>query len=194
MSGTTFAPGVSADAGLVEAARHGDLHAWERIIRRYQEPVFRLAWLIVRDSDQAEAATLSTFVRAFRALPSLEPELGLMPWLIRIAAGEARQQRREAARPTRSSRPVEKLHTPHVPATTVPGLADATGLSPAERGAIGAAFDRLGEEDRLVIATRYLLGLSRDDAAAALSISGSLVEERLQGALGRLRSRMAVAP
>ena len=40
------------------------------LVRRYQEPVYRVAWLIVRDTDLAEAATLSTFVRAYRALPS----------------------------------------------------------------------------------------------------------------------------
>ncbi len=116
MTGTTYAPAEPADAALVEAARRGDLHAWERLVRRYQEPVYRVAWLIVRDSELAEAATLSTFVRAFRALPSYEPrDLGLLPWLIRIAAGESRQQRRESGRPTRSSRPVEKMQRPASP-------------------------------------------------------------------------------
>ena len=70
MTGTTYAPGEPADAALIEAARRGDLHAWERLVRRYQESVYRVAWLVVRDSDLAQAATRSTFVRAYRALPS----------------------------------------------------------------------------------------------------------------------------
>lgn len=191
MTGTTNAPGEPADDVLVEAARHGDLHAWERLVRRYQESVYRVAWLVVRDSDLAAAATLSTFVRAYRALPSYEPELGLMPWLIRIAAGESRQQRRESGRPKPSSRVPEKAQGPHFPATAVPGLTHAAGLSPADRHAVAAAFDRLGEEDRLIIATRYLLGLSRSDAAGALSIAVGLIDETLAAAMGRLRQRMA---
>lgn len=193
MNGTTRAPAAPADAVLVEAAQRGDLIAWERLVRRHQEPVYRVAWLIVRDSEMAEKATLSTFVRAFRALPSYDPAMGLVPWLIRIAAGEARQQKREAGRPLPTSRPVEKEPGPQFPSSPVPGLAQAAGLSPSEQGAVTEAFDRLGEEDRLVIAARYLLRLDRDAAARALSLNAGLVDEHLQGALGRLRSRMATA-
>jgi RNA polymerase sigma-70 factor, ECF subfamily len=191
MTGIDVAPADALDASLVEAARRGDLYAWERLVRRYQEPVYRAAWLIVRDSRLAAAATLSTFVRAFRALPSHEAEAGVLPWLIRIAASESRQQRRESGRPTRSSRPVEETQGPHVPASAVPGLTEAAGLTPAERAAIAGAFDRLGEDDRLVIAARYLFGLSRDDAASALSIASGLVDEHLGLALRQLRARMA---
>ena len=193
MTGTTTTPGEPADTSLVDAARRGDLLAWERLVRRYQEPVFRVAYLIVRDSDLATSATQSTFVRGYRALPSNDGTLGLMPWLFRIAASESRQQRRESGRPRISSRPVEKIHGPHYLATAVPGLTAAVGLSPAEREVVSAAFDRLGEEDRLTIATRYLFGLSRKDAADALSIASGLVEGHLQTALRRLRTRMVDA-
>ena len=193
MTGTIYAPVEPADTALVEAARRGDLYAWERLVRRYQEPVYRVAWLVVRDSELAQAATLSTFVRAYRALPSYDEELGMMPWLIRIATGESRQQRRETGRPTRSDRPVERQAGPQFPATPIPALAQAASVSPVERQAVTEAFDRLGEEDRLVIATRYLLGLSRSEAANALSIASGLVDEHLSGAMSRLRERMGSA-
>ena len=193
MTGTTYAPGEPADTALVDAARLGDLYAWERVVRRYQESVYRVAWLIVRDTDLAEAATLSTFVRAYRALPSYDDELGMMPWLMRIASGESRQQRRESSRPTPSSRPAERDRAPGMPATAVPGMAAAVDLPTPDREAITEAFDRLGEEDRLVIAARYLFGMSRSDAADALSIASGLVDEHLHGALSRLRARMAAS-
>ncbi len=199
MTGTTSAPApaaapvVQSDGALVAAAQRGDLRAWERLVRRYQEPVFRVAWLVVRDTEMAEAATLSAFVRAYRALPSYTSDLGILPWLFRIAAGESRQQRRKSSRPTRSSRPVERMQGPHRPASAVPGVAHAAGLAPTDRTAVAEAFDRLGEEDRMVIAARYLFGLNRDDAASALSISSAMVEERLSGALTRLRARMSGA-
>ena len=193
MTGTNLAPGEPAETALVEAARRGDLYAWERLVRRYQEPVYRVAWLVVRDSELAEKATRSTFVRAFRALPSMDDDTGLMPWLIRIAARESRQQRRESGRPTPSDRPVERETGPHLPSSPIPGLAAAAGFTPAERKSVSEAFDRLGEEDRLVIAARYLLGLSRTDAANALSIASGLVDEQLTGAVTRLRSRMVQA-
>lgn len=188
----TFAPGEPADTALVEAARRGDLYAWERLVRRHQEAIYRVAWLVVRDSDLAEAAVLSTFVRAYRALPSYQDSIGLLPWLIRIAAAESRQQRRESGRPTPSDRPVERKAAPHFPSSAVTGLAWTGQLTPLERQALAEAFDRLGEEDRLVIATRYLFVLSREQAANALSIASGLVDEHLEVALKRLRARLAV--
>lgn len=192
MTTTPAAPSRPAYASLVDAARRGDLVAWERLVRQFQEPVFRVAFLIVRDTRLAEVATRSTFVRGYRALPSYDDgDLALLPWFIRIAAGESRQQRRESGRPTRSSRPAEQADGPQFPATTLPNVADIAGLTPVERGALADAFDRLGEDDRLVIAARYLFGLSRRDAADALSLAAGLVEQQLQDAIGRLRSRMA---
>ena len=189
----TSAPGEPAETSLIEAAHRGDLHAWERLVRRYQEPVYRVAYLILRDTDLAEAATHSTFVRAYRALPSYREDLGMLPWLIRIAAGESRQQRRESGRPTRSSRPIERSSGPRFPAATILGLAEAADLTAAERESMTQSFDRLGEEDRLVIASRYLFGLSRVDTANALSMAAGSVEEHLATAMKRLRTRMADA-
>lgn len=191
MTGTTIVTEQQADTVLVQAARRGDLYAWERLVRRYQEPVFRVAYLVVRDSDLAETATRSTFVRAYRALPSFDEQLGLLPWLFRIAAGEARQQRRESGRPTRSSRLAESTAGPRLPASAVPGTIEASVLSPGEREIVAEAFDRLGEEDRLVLASRYLFGLPRADAARALALSESLMDEHLESALQRLRTRLA---
>jgi RNA polymerase sigma-70 factor (ECF subfamily) len=189
----TRAPSEPGRDTWVEAAQRGDLVAWERLVRRYQEPVYRVAYLVVRDTDLAEKATRSTFVRAYRALPSYDPDLGLLPWLIRIAAGESRQQRRESGRPNPSSRPPERSTGPHFPATPLPGSSEAAGFTPLEREALTGAFDRLGEEDRLVLAARYLFGFTQRDAANALSIATGVVEQHLTDALRRLRARMADA-
>jgi len=190
---TTPTTAQVADAVLVEAARRGDLFAWERLVRRHQEAVYRVAFIIVRDTMLAEDAAQSTFVRAYRALPSYEDDVGVVPWLLRIAAGEARQRRRESGRPRLSTRPDERIDGPRYPASAVPGADQAGLLNAAQRDAVSEAFGRLGEEDRLTIAYRYLLGMSRTDAAQALSIGSALADEHLQVALSRLRGRVAEA-
>ena len=74
------------------------------------------------------------------------------------------------------------------------GVGEAGEMTPPERETVVDGFDRLPEEDRLVIASRYLFGLSRAETAAALAIPEVLVEEHLADALDRLRLRMGVAP
>lgn len=182
-----------SDALLVGAAIRGDLVAWEQLVRRHQEPAYRMAYLIARDSQVAEAATQSAFTRAYRALPQLDAGQPLLPWLFRIVAGETRQALRDVSRPRPSSRPIEILSGPHLPASPVPGLSQAEGLTPAQKTALRDAFDRLAEEDRLTLASRYLFEQSRSDAAAMLAISSSLVDERLVTALRHLRARIAGA-
>jgi RNA polymerase sigma-70 factor (ECF subfamily) len=184
---------VNGEAQLVVAARQGDLGAWEHLVRRHQEPVFRAAYLLTRMMPVAEAATEAAFIRAYRALLSLDDDVGLVPWLFRIVISEARQKRRDSGRTRPSSRPDEPHVGPHFPATPISGLAGTAEMTPLEREAVVDGFDRLAEEDRLVIASRYLFGLSRAESAAALSMSEVLVEEHLAEALGRLRSRMGLA-
>jgi RNA polymerase sigma-70 factor (ECF subfamily) len=50
--------------------------------------------------------------------------------------------------------------------------------------------NELGQEDRLVISSRYLLELSGEETAAALGIPEGTVKSRLSRALARLRQRV----
>ena len=145
------------------------------------------------ETAEAEAATEAAFIRAYRALPQHDAEAPLAPWLFRIVIGEARQKRRDAGRTRASSRPDEPQVGPHFPSSPVGGLASASEMTPLERETVIDAFDRLPEDDRLVIASRYLFGLSREDSAAALAIPEAHVEGQLDDALERLRVRMGVA-
>jgi RNA polymerase sigma-70 factor (ECF subfamily) len=164
--------------------------AWERFVRHHQEDAYRVAYLICRSMPLAEAATEAAFVRAYRALPTLAPGLALRPWLLRLVAAEARQKRRVAGRPRTSSRPDEPRHQPRIPATPLPGSEAAEALTAPQRDDLVTAFERLSEDDRLLIAARYLLDMSPADAAATLAISEATVADRLRSALRHLRARL----
>lgn len=175
------------------ASRRGDLRAWERVTRRYQEPAFRAAYLITRSTPTAEAATHAAFLRAYRALPALEEGAPVRPWLIRVVASEARMQRREDARTRNTSRAEMPLASPRLPATRFAGGSEMNGLTSQERDALLTAFERIPEDDRLIIASRYLFALSPQEASAALGVPAESVEERLRGALALLRTRLGEA-
>jgi RNA polymerase sigma-70 factor (ECF subfamily) len=63
-----------------------------------------------------------------------------------------------------------------------------------DRARLLALVNELGEEDRLVITSRYFLELSGEETAAALGIPEGTVKSRLSRALARLRTRYEVAP
>src|SRR5205085_1154324 len=87
-----------ADDELVERAKRGDVAAYEQLVRRYQEPVFRTAYLITRSSADAQDAAQEVFVKAYFALHRFRPGAPLRPWLMRIAVNESRNWRRAVGR------------------------------------------------------------------------------------------------
>ena len=184
-------PAPVPDSVLVEAARNGDLRAWERLVRRHQESAFQVAYLITRQTSIAESATTAGFIRAFRALPSLRAGAEFRPWLLRIVTGDARRRRREMTRTRGSSREEVQPENPRLPAQPVEPAARVAALTPVQRDEAITAFERLSEDDRLLIAARYHLGMSAADAATVSGIPEALTGLRLRQAVRRLRTRLA---
>ena len=86
------------DPQLISAAKAGDILAFEKIVRRYQTDVLRLALHVVRDMGAAEDATQEAFVRAFRFLPRYRGDSKFSTWLFSIARNCALDELRKTIR------------------------------------------------------------------------------------------------
>jgi RNA polymerase sigma factor (sigma-70 family) len=171
-----------ADNELVERAKRGDVAAYEQLVRRYQEPVFRTAYLITRSSADAQDAAQEVFVKAYFALHRFRTGAPLRPWLMRIAVNESRNRRRAAGRR-------EALSLRAAAEWTVEGAdpsPEAALLAAERRCELLAALDRLREVDRLVLACRFLLDLSERETAELLGLRLGTAKSRLSRALSRL--------
>lgn len=80
---------VATDAELVSQAQSGSVSAFERLVERYQERLFR--FLLTRCASRADAedALQDTFVNAFRYLGTYNPRWRFSTWLYRIAMRNA---------------------------------------------------------------------------------------------------------
>ena len=92
------------DPQVVEAARRGDLGAFERLVRRYQGDVWRLSFHLVHDETLADDVTQNAFVRAFRFLGRYRGESKFSTWLFTIARNCAVDELRRAYRQDRIAR------------------------------------------------------------------------------------------
>lgn len=177
------------EADLIERARHGDVSAFEALVRAHQEVCFRTAWICSGGADDAEDAAQEAFMKAFAALPRFRADAPFRPWLLTIVANEARNRRRSANR-----REALALRSPDA------GVAGQGETSPEvavlareRRSELLNALNRLPEADREVISYRYLLELSEVETAAVLGVPVGTAKSRLHRALSRLRELMAVA-
>ena len=166
---------------LVERARGGDAAAFAALARDHEEIAFRTAYLIARNAADAEDAVQDALVKAWRALGRFRAGEPLRPWLLKIAANEARNRRRSAGRRERLA-----LRSASFSGEAAPSPEDAV-LDAAQRGQLLAALEELPADAREVLACRYLLDLSEEETAAALDIARGTVKSRSARALDRLK-------
>jgi RNA polymerase sigma-70 factor (ECF subfamily) len=171
---------------LVEQAKAGDLDAFERLVVLHQRAALQVAYVIA--GSEAEDAAQEAFVKAFRALGGFRSGSPFRPWLLRIVANEARNQRRGAAR-----RAGLALRLAERPAGVEPSP-EEVALGAISRAELVRALSGLPERDRLTLAYRYFAGLSEAEMATAMSCRPGTVKSRLARALVRLRQALPDQP
>jgi RNA polymerase sigma factor (sigma-70 family) len=181
MVGELTIHGVIA-AATVAAAAAGDADALARIVGAHHDDMARIAYVICGDQDLAQDAVQAAWPIAWRKLGSLRDPERLRPWLMAIAANEARQLLRRQRR-----HPVVEIHVADV--SSVQG-------DPAANSALtdlAIALRRLSPEDRTLLAMRHVAGFDATEIGRELAMSPSGVRSRLARLLERLRTELADA-
>jgi len=160
--------------------RDGDAVAWRSLVRRHEDAVFRLAYLMLGNRHDAEDLAQETFLRAYRSRARFDRERPLGPWLLKICANLARNRRRSIGRYFRAlqrhfvERPVDEA------VAVLPDNAEATRLWQAVR--------RLRPDDQQILYLRFFLDMTLGESALAAGIAEGTVKSRTNRALERLRS------
>ena len=76
---------IGWEGALIQRARRGDPHAFERLYREYSGRIFGLCLRMTRDPATAEDCVQETFVSAWRGLGKFEARSAFATWLHRIA-------------------------------------------------------------------------------------------------------------
>lgn len=173
-----------SESNLVSRARQGDGAAWEMLVGQHQEAVFRLAYLLLGDADEAQDVAQEAFIRAFQSLHRFDSARPLRPWLLRITTNLAHNRRRAISRYLAAWQRLVRA-TPE-PETT--NTLDQHLHRSREAQTLWEAVQRLNRTDQEVIYLRYFLDLSVAEVAEVADIAPGTVKSRLHRALKRLRS------
>lgn len=169
---------------LIIRAVQGDVDAYEQIVHLHQEPVYRLAYLIVGDAQDAQDIAQETFIRAYRGLRRFDTARPLRPWLLQIAKNLSRNRLRAAGRYLAALQRAF-MHMPRGAHSAA--SAESYVEQRREVQALWDAIRLLPEQDQEVIYLRYMLDLSTQETAEVLGVAPGTVKSRLSRALGRLR-------
>jgi RNA polymerase sigma-70 factor (ECF subfamily) len=174
---------------VLQAVR-GDVAAYEELVRMHQHVAFRVAYVVCGNAADAEEAAQDGFVKAYRALRRFRRGAEFRPWLLRIVANEARTRRRSAARRERlllRQAAVARGEGGAASGDAAPSP-EAALLDSDRRATLLEGLEQLGDDDRAVLACRYLLELGEAETAAALGVRRGTVKSRTFRALERLRA------
>ena len=169
------------DNELAERARTDEL-AFEEIVRRYYNDVYRICAYFTRDREEAWDLAQDSFVRAHRAMATFRGEASLKTWLLRIASNRAKDYLKKRRLPTVSLEPwhEDKIGGPEQ-------QPDAMAIDQDLGQAIRAGLETLSPKHRMAITLRELEGLSYEEIASVMKCRVGTVMSRLYHARRYLR-------
>jgi RNA polymerase sigma factor (sigma-70 family) len=168
------------DRRLVDLVRDGYDAAFEEIVRRYRKPLDRFAAGIV--GGRSEDVTQDAFSKALPALRGSEAEIELRPWLYRIVRNTALNDLRDRA-------PLAEELSERLPG------ARSAAAEVERREELRELMDRLQalpEPQRAALVMRELEGLSHEEIAAALGVSGGAARQAIYRARAALREGLGL--
>ncbi len=169
----------------------GDTESFNQLIKRWERPIYALAYRTIGREDDARDVVQETFLRAFRGLGGFKGQAKFSSWLYRIALNLCRDWMRRERR------------TPVVAAPDGVDLVELAGEGDmaAERAddrvvrmdlsrAVAAAMRVLPEEQRSAIVLKEYHGLTFQEIADLLGCPLSTVKTRLYQGMTVLRREL----
>lgn len=177
-----------SDEAVVARVLQGDLAAFELIMRRYNQRLFRIVRSVLGNDSEAEDVVQEAYVRAFEHLDQFAGLAKFSTWLTKIALNESfARRRREGRMATVDLNATENANI--LPFTTGQGAEHSA--SNQELGMIlSKSVDQLPEDLRTVFAMRMIEGLDTDETARCLDLTAANVKVRLHRARAMLRKKI----
>jgi len=176
------------EQALIQAARRGDLEAFNRLVLEYQSLAYNVAYRILGDADAAADATQDAFLSAYQGISRFRGG-SFRAWILRIVTNACYDQLRAKQR-----RPTASLEALLVKDAS-PGVSFADQKESPEEYAlrqelsrvIQAGIQTLTPEQRVALVLSDVQGLSYQEIAEVMRVSLGTVKSRISRARAKLR-------
>jgi RNA polymerase sigma-70 factor, ECF subfamily len=174
--------------GAIERARSGDSDAFRLLVEQHSRAIFRLAFRMTGNEQDAEDVVQETFLRAYRQLSNYEARSSFSTWLYRIASNYSldlirMRKRHEEKRERGSSETQDILQS--IPEVR-PGP-DRIVYSGQVTERVNSALNELSAQERTAFVLRHFEGLSIDEIGQALGTGANATKHSIFRAVQKLR-------
>lgn len=184
-----------SDEVLVRMCLEGEMRAFTDLVERYKEPIYNLAYRMLRHREDAEDIAQEVFLHVYRSLDRFDLSQRFSPWIYRIASNLCLDKLRKNRGVTISlDAPLDEdggLYR-QVP-DPAGGPAELTEQSET-RMEIQDAIDALPEKYRLIVILRHTHDLAYEEISESLGLPLGTVKTRLFRAREILRRHLEGGP
>jgi RNA polymerase sigma-70 factor, ECF subfamily len=182
-----------ADADAVARFRQGDEGAFRTLVERHSRAVFRLAYRMTGNEQDAEDVVQDAFLRAYRNLCRFEERARFASWLHRIAANCAYDLLRGRARrePSLDAMAGEEGESPAQRIPAADPAPDRLVFSGEVRQRVKVAMARMSAVERSAFTLRHLQGMSIEEIGRALDLDEGAAKHSVFRAVRKLRQALA---
>jgi RNA polymerase sigma-70 factor (ECF subfamily) len=183
------------DAELAQRIGAGDQRAFELLMRRHNQLLFRTARSILHDDAEAEDVVQEAYLLAYRAIGQFRGDAKLSTWLTRIVVNEAIARSRKTTRRAEVMRlhPDGDINNEHFEADmndAATESAERQAMRAQARHLLEASIDALPEAFRTVFVLRAVEEMSGEEVARCLDIPEATVRSRFFRARSQLRAAL----
>ena len=181
------------DASIVRRIAAGDRSAFERLMRRHNRRLYRLARAALRDEMEAEDALQDAYLQAYRSIGQFRGDAALATWLSRLVLNEClgrlrRNNRRQKVVPIVSSPTDREMDAVRADESELPERAVGRAQM---RELLERKLDEIPEAFRVVFVLRSVEELSVEETAQTLRLAEATVRSRHFRAKSLLRESLA---
>jgi RNA polymerase sigma-70 factor (ECF subfamily) len=182
---------VPTDEELVAAYLKGNKAAFEEIVRRYEDRLYRLSFRMLGNHHDAMDAVQEILLKLMAALPKFQGRSRFGTWLYRLAANTCLDIRRKRGRTAAESLEAALEHSPSVALSVLDDrLADNPDVYVEQQyreEMVRAALKQLPESQRQLLILRDLEDLSNSQVAELMGIEVGALKARLHRARQALK-------
>ncbi len=184
---------AESDAIAIERTLAGDRDSFRILVDRHSHNVFRLAYRLAGNRQDAEEIVQEAFLRAYQKLGQFAARANFGTWVYRIAANYAidrmrKRQKEEARRETPSPEALDG--TPQDPMSRIPDEAptpERLAQSVELRKRMELALDALSHAERTAFVMRHWEGCGIEEIAEVLKSNSSAAKNTVFRAVQKLR-------
>jgi RNA polymerase sigma-70 factor (ECF subfamily) len=173
---------ILSDEQIVERILQGEKQLYEKLMRKYDQRLFRIGRSIINDESEVKDIMQNTYLNAYLQLHSLQNRSNFGTWIIKILVNESllRKKRKLKQQQTLNKQLGDEMETP------LKSL-----LNKELKAILEKAIVELPEKYKLVFVMREIEEMSTIETMEVLNLSESNVKIRLSRAKEMLREKLA---